>query len=141
MPNVKKLLAAAGRLVLQRLYVPRVAVLPVAHDDTSRAVLREHRGADERRQQRRVRDGLLKLGVEKDTIESTTLQAAGYQTGLFGKYLNGYPRTPRPRTTSRPGGTSGTAPSAGQPLLRIQLHVERERQTVQGLRQPRRPTT
>jgi N-acetylglucosamine-6-sulfatase len=33
-----------------------------------------------------------KLGVEKDTI-ATWLKAGGYRTGLFGKYLNGYPNT------------------------------------------------
>ena len=33
-----------------------------------------------------------KLGVEKQTV-ATALHDAGYTTGLFGKYLNGYPRS------------------------------------------------
>ncbi len=33
-----------------------------------------------------------RLGIENSTI-ATWLQAAGYRTGLFGKYLNGYPDT------------------------------------------------
>lgn len=33
-----------------------------------------------------------RLGIENSTI-ATWLQAGGYQTGLFGKYLNGYPTT------------------------------------------------
>jgi len=33
--------------------------------------------------------------VEKDTV-ATAMQAAGYKTGFFGKYLNGYPNTVSP---------------------------------------------
>ncbi len=41
------------------------------------------------------------LGVEKSTV-ATWLQAAGYRTALFGKYLNGYPNT-APATYIPPG--------------------------------------
>jgi len=43
------------------------------------------------------------LGHESSTI-ATWLQAAGYRTALFGKYLNGYPN-PKPSTYIPPGWT------------------------------------
>ena len=53
------------------------------------------------------------LGIEQRTI-ATTLQAAGYRTGLFGKYLNGYPGTAG-NTYVPPGWTSWASPVEGDP--------------------------
>ena len=54
-----------------------------------------------------------RLGVEADTI-ATRLQARGYRTGLFGKYLNGYPGTPG-RAYIPPGWTEWASPVDGHP--------------------------
>jgi len=54
-----------------------------------------------------------KRGIESDTI-ATRLQAAGYRTGLFGKYLNGYPK-PAGRRYVPPGWTDWASPVAGDP--------------------------
>ena len=53
------------------------------------------------------------LGVEQRTI-ATTLHAAGYRTGLFGKYLNGYPGSAGD-TYVPPGWSSWASPVAGDP--------------------------
>jgi N-acetylglucosamine-6-sulfatase len=56
-----------------------------------------------------------KNGLEHSTI-ATWLQAAGYRTGLFGKYLNGYPeQAPVKRTYVPPGWDTWVAPAAGSP--------------------------
>ena len=54
-------------------------------------------------------------GLEDSTI-ATWLKGAGYRTGLFGKYLNGYPeQAPVGQSTSRPDGPPGTSRPAGSP--------------------------
>ena len=58
-------------------------------------------------------DTAYRLGVEADTI-ATRLQARGYRTGLFGKYLNGYPGTPG-REYIPPGWTEWASPVDGHP--------------------------
>jgi arylsulfatase A-like enzyme len=50
-------------------------------------------------------------GIEHDTI-ATRLQKAGYRTGLFGKYLNGYPNS-APETYVPPGWTDWASPVKG----------------------------
>lgn len=50
-------------------------------------------------------------GIERDTI-ATHLHRAGYQTGLFGKYLNGYPNG-APETYVPPGWTDWASPVRG----------------------------
>jgi N-acetylglucosamine-6-sulfatase len=54
-----------------------------------------------------------RLGIESDTI-ATRLQAAGYRTGLFGKYLNGYPGSAG-RTYVPPGWNEWASPVDGRP--------------------------
>lgn len=55
------------------------------------------------------------LGTERSTI-ATWLKDAGYRTGLFGKYLNGYPeQAPVGRTYVPPGWDSWVVPAAGSP--------------------------
>ena len=49
------------------------------------------------------------LGLEKSTI-AIWLQEAGYQTALFGKYLNGYPAD-APKTYIPPGWTEWYSPN------------------------------
>ena len=53
------------------------------------------------------------LGLEDDTI-ATRLQRAGYRTGLFGKYLNGYPNGVEPEWVP-PGWTRWVSPVSGDP--------------------------
>jgi N-acetylglucosamine-6-sulfatase len=52
-------------------------------------------------------------GLEEDTV-ATRLQRAGYRTGLFGKYLNGYPNGVAPEWVP-PGWTRWVSPVAGEP--------------------------
>jgi arylsulfatase A-like enzyme len=51
--------------------------------------------------------------VEQSTI-ATAMRGAGYETGLFGKYLNGYPNTVSPSYIP-PGWDSWASASAGNP--------------------------
>lgn len=56
-----------------------------------------------------------KRGLERSTI-ATWLRAAGYRTGLFGKYLNGYPEQAKVgRTYVPPGWDTWVSPAAGSP--------------------------
>jgi len=54
-----------------------------------------------------------RLGIESSTI-ATWLQGAGYRTGLFGKYLNGYPNTAG-NTYIPPGWTEWSSAVKGNP--------------------------
>lgn len=52
----------------------------------------------------------------EDSTIATWLQSAGYRTGLFGKYLNGYPeQAPVKKTYVPPGWTTWDVPAAGSP--------------------------
>jgi len=53
------------------------------------------------------------LGEEASTV-ATWIDAAGYRTGLFGKYLNGYPTTVGPSYVP-PGWDEWVSPSGGNP--------------------------
>jgi N-acetylglucosamine-6-sulfatase len=54
-------------------------------------------------------------GLEDSTI-ATWLKGAGYRTGLFGKYLNGYPeQAPVKKTYVPPGWTTWDVPASGSP--------------------------
>lgn len=56
-----------------------------------------------------------KLGLERSTV-ATWLHAAGYRTGLFGKYLNGYPeQAPVGRRYVPPGWDTWVSPAGGSP--------------------------
>ncbi len=52
------------------------------------------------------------LGIENSTV-ATWLQAAGYHTGLMGKYLNGYPSKDVPETYVPPGWNEWSSPVEG----------------------------
>lgn len=52
----------------------------------------------------------------EDSTIATWLKGAGYRTGLFGKYLNGYPeQAPVKETYVPPGWTTWDVPAAGSP--------------------------
>ena len=53
-------------------------------------------------------------GLETSTL-ATWLQAAGYRTALFGKYLNGYPETAPSATYIPPGWNEWMSPIVGAP--------------------------
>lgn len=57
------------------------------------------------------------LGRENSTI-ATWLQAAGYKTALFGKYLNGYPDNASP-TFIPPGWDAWASPADGSPYSEL----------------------
>ncbi|MBW8487572.1 sulfatase [Actinomadura sp. PM05-2] len=55
---------------------------------------------------------------EEDSTLATWLESAGYRTGLFGKYLNGYPEQApgTPATYVPPGWSTWVSPVAGSPF-------------------------
>lgn len=53
-------------------------------------------------------------GLENSTY-ATWLQAAGYRTAFFGKYLNGYPNGAPSKTYIPPGWTKWISPNGGSP--------------------------
>ena len=54
-----------------------------------------------------------RVGLERDTV-ATRLHRAGYRTGLFGKYLNGFPNGVPPDSRP-PGWSTFVTPVAGDP--------------------------
>lgn len=77
-----------------------------------------------------------RLGLERSTI-ATWLRDAGYRTGMFGKYLNGYhnghPYGPKDPTYIPPGWSTWTVPAGGNPYrgfdytLNVDGRLERHR--------------
>lgn len=83
-----KLLVAGGRRLLRGRLRELSAVLPLPGDDPHRPLCSQPRGEGQQAPDggsKKSRDG----GQEEDAI-ATLLQQSGYQTALFGKYLNGY---------------------------------------------------
>jgi N-acetylglucosamine-6-sulfatase len=74
-----------------------------------------------------------KLGREQSTI-ATWLQDSGYRTGLFGKYLNGYPeQAPVAKTYVPPGWDDWVSPVAGYPYSQFNYTLnENGRLTHEG---------
>jgi arylsulfatase A-like enzyme len=73
-------------------------------------------------------------GRERSTI-ATWLHARGYRTGLFGKYLNGYPNTVSPRYVP-PGWDTWVSPSGGNPYAEYQYELNQDGRLVEYGRQP-----
>jgi len=67
-------------------------------------------------------------GLEQSTI-ATWLQAAGYRTALFGKYLNGYPDTAS-ATYIPPGWTEWASPNEGTPYKEFNYSLNENGHTV-----------
>jgi arylsulfatase A-like enzyme len=65
------------------------------------------------------------LGIERHTI-ATRLQRAGYRTGLFGKYLNGYPH-PAGKRYVPPGWTTWASPVGGDPYSEYDYTLNHDR--------------
>jgi N-acetylglucosamine-6-sulfatase len=68
-------------------------------------------------------------GLENSTIV-TWLQAAGYRTALFGKYLNGYPNTAPTKTYIPPGWTRWFSPNGGNPYSEYNYTLNENGTTV-----------
>jgi arylsulfatase A-like enzyme len=75
-----------------------------------------------------------RLGVEKSTI-ATWLQAAGYRTALFGKYLNGYPREAS-QTYIPPGWTAWASAVAGKPYSQFNYTLNENGKSVEYSNEP-----
>ncbi|WP_374565766.1 sulfatase [Ideonella sp.] len=73
-------------------------------------------------------EGVYAKGLEQSTI-ATWLQAAGYRTALFGKYLNGYPNTAS-ASYIPPGWTEWASPNAGTPYKEFNYSLNENGQTV-----------
>ncbi|HEY3670563.1 MAG TPA: sulfatase [Acidimicrobiia bacterium] len=73
-------------------------------------------------------------GLESSTV-ATWLHAAGYRTGLFGKYLNGYPNTVSPRHVP-PGWDRWVSPSGGNPYAEFHYLLNDNRRLVPHGRMP-----
>ena len=74
------------------------------------------------------------LGRESSTV-ATWLHARGYRTGLFGKYLNGYPDTVPPRYVP-PGWDVWASPSGGNPYGEYRYELNENGKLVQYGHQP-----
>jgi arylsulfatase A-like enzyme len=73
-------------------------------------------------------------GDENSTI-ATWLHARGYRTGLFGKYLNGYPATV-PREYIPPGWDTWVSPSGGNPYGEYRYELNDNGKLVEYGNQP-----
>ena len=72
--------------------------------------------------------GFYRLGREDSTV-AVWLRAAGYYTGLFGKYLNGYPETVAD-THIPPGWDEFVSPNGGNPYVEFQYELNDNGKTV-----------
>jgi N-acetylglucosamine-6-sulfatase len=72
--------------------------------------------------------------VETSTI-ATAMHDAGYETGLFGKYLNGYPNTVSPNYIP-PGWDSWASASAGNPYSEYRYTLNQNGMQVRYADQP-----
>jgi N-acetylglucosamine-6-sulfatase len=68
-------------------------------------------------------------GLESSTV-ATWLQAAGYRTALFGKYLNGYPNAASGKTYIPPGWTRWVSPNGGSPYSEYNYSLNQNGTTV-----------
>lgn len=68
-------------------------------------------------------------GLENSTV-ATWLQAAGYRTALFGKYLNGYPNAASGKTYIPPGWTRWVSPNGGSPYSEYNYSLNQNGTTV-----------
>ncbi|MFC7383252.1 sulfatase family protein [Sphaerisporangium rhizosphaerae] len=68
-------------------------------------------------------------GLESSTV-ATWLQSAGYRTGFFGKYLNGYPNGAPSSTYIPPGWTRWFSPNGGSPYSEYNYDVNDNGTTV-----------
>jgi N-acetylglucosamine-6-sulfatase len=68
-------------------------------------------------------------GLENSTI-ATWLQASGYRTALFGKYLNGYPEEAPSKTYIPPGWTAWFSPNGGDPYTEYNYDLNENGTTV-----------
>ena len=89
MPNVQKLIVKEG-VVLRKVYFNDPLCCP------SRAALLTGRYVQNNKTNRNDHSLFYNAGMDQNTVV-IPLHAAGYRTGLVGKYLNGYPN---PRTVS-----------------------------------------
>ena len=88
MPNVQRLLAEAGTSFAS--YVSNVALCCPARVTMLRGQYSHNTGVLTNRSPGGGFEAAWRRGLERDTY-ATALEAAGYATGYFGKYLNGYP--------------------------------------------------
>jgi arylsulfatase A-like enzyme len=89
MPNVQKLIVKEG-VALRKAYFNDPLCCP------SRAALLTGRYVQNNKTNRNDHSLFYNAGMDQNTVV-IPLHAAGYRTGLVGKYLNGYPN---PRTVS-----------------------------------------
>ena len=73
-------------------------------------------------------EGTHAKGLEQSTL-ATWLQGAGYRTGFFGKYLNGYPNTAS-ATYIPPGWTEWVSPNGGTPYKQFNYTLNDNGRTV-----------
>ena len=79
-------------------------------------------------------EAAFKDGIEKATI-ATWLQAGGYRTALYGKYLNGYPQT-APNDYIPPGWTDWASSVMGNPYAEYNYMLNENGRRVRYQSQP-----
>lgn len=111
MPNVKALIGARG-MTFDRYYAS-VSLCCPSRATTLRGQYSHNTGVETNGGGNGGFEVAHANGIERSTI-ATWLQAAGYRTALFGKYLNGYPNT-APDTYVPPGWDEWASPVDGNP--------------------------
>ena len=109
MPNVKSLLADQG--VSFANYFVNVSLCCPSRTTTLRGQYAHNSGVRTNGGGNGGFERAYKTGIEQSTA-ATWLQAAGYRTAMYGKYLNGYPRT-APANYVPPGWTDWASSVAG----------------------------
>ena len=122
MPNVRRLLTDRG-VTFSHYFISDALCCP-SRSSILRGQYAHNTGVESNGDLNGGFETAYRLGIEKSTI-GTWLHDAGYRTAYIGKYLNKYPDT-ADQTYVPPGWDEFDSAVAGNPVLRIRLHAQRE---------------
>lgn len=132
MPNLKALIADQGTSFDN--YFASVSLCCPSRSTTIRGQYSHNTGVETNGGSNGGFETAFRLGIEKSTI-ATWLKAAGYRTGLFGKYLNGYPNT-APSMYIPPGWDEWNSAIKGDPYSEYNYTLNSDGKAVQYKAKP-----